>query len=34
MTIVINSSPSLKIEAIQLLTEIIENHIVHDNVSE
>ncbi|XP_018056134.1 PREDICTED: serine/threonine-protein kinase ATR [Atta colombica] len=31
MTIVINSSPSLKIEAIQLLTEIIENHIVHDN---
>ncbi|XP_018347657.1 PREDICTED: serine/threonine-protein kinase ATR-like [Trachymyrmex septentrionalis] len=31
MTIIINSSPSLKIEAIQLLTEIIENHIVHDN---
>ncbi|KYN10085.1 Serine/threonine-protein kinase atr [Trachymyrmex cornetzi] len=33
MTIVINSSPNLKIEAIQLLTEIIENHIVHDNVT-
>ncbi|KYN35646.1 Serine/threonine-protein kinase atr [Trachymyrmex septentrionalis] len=33
MTIIINSSPSLKIEAIQLLTEIIENHIVHDNVT-
>jgi len=34
MTIMVNSSPSLKIEALQLFTEIIENCIVHDNVSD
>lgn len=34
MTILINSPPNLKIEALQLLTEVIENCIVHDNVSD
>ncbi|XP_011699804.1 PREDICTED: serine/threonine-protein kinase ATR isoform X2 [Wasmannia auropunctata] len=30
-TIIVNSSPNLKIEALQLFTEIIENHVVHAN---